>query len=331
MMLLIILVTACGGAAAPEGSNDMNSDLAKEAMSDTSAADGAEEKLSVVDDTNTELTFEQPVERVACVVSFCIDVMAELGMEPVAISEGGVRTIATQEEFYGEKGQTFASIGGSFFEPNLEDLVNAKPDLVIGLKGVHDALREGLDGVAPIILVNPVHYSESLELIEAIGRITGKTAEAMAAAETFLAKLKEAKEMSPKNKKALIMFGSDVNFAVVTDSGLGGTVMKEIAVYPWKVNDPSEDPYGDGSIPYSLEKLLEENPDAIFVESYSFGPGTKPLSEQLADLPLWSELRAVKENKVIEVRSPIWGDGRGTRSLGILLDESMKFLYPELY
>ena len=33
-------------------------------------------------------------------------------------------------------------IGGSFFEPNLEDIAAAQPDLVFGLGGVHDGLRE---------------------------------------------------------------------------------------------------------------------------------------------------------------------------------------------
>jgi iron complex transport system substrate-binding protein len=336
----LLVLSACSGAETdpqPEREHEERTDASRTEHSgeDASALEGADAgaadgTLSLVDDTGTELVFDRPVERVACVVSLCIDLMAELGMEPIAIGESGVRTIATQPEFYGERGLEFASIGGSFFEPNLEDLVTVKPDLVIGLKGVHDALREGLTGVAPILLANPASYSDSLALLEAVGRVTGKTVEAKAAADAFLAKLEAAKEASPKDEKALIMYGSDVNFAIVTDSGLGGTVMKEIADYPWKVTDPSEDPYGEGSIPYTLEKLLQENPDAIFVESYSYSPGTKPLSEQLAELPLWSELKAVRDDRVVEVRSPIWGDGRGTRSLGILIDEAMAFLYPEL-
>ncbi|MBN2984522.1 ABC transporter substrate-binding protein [Cohnella algarum] len=126
------------------------------------------------------------------------------------------------------------------------------------------------------------------------------------------------------------MYGSDVNFSIVTESGLGGTVMKD-SDYPWKVENPADDPYGEGSVPYSLERLLEENPDVIFVESYSYSPGTKPVSEQLAASPIWSKLKAVQNGQVHEVRSPIWGDGRGTRSLGVMLDESLAILYPDLY
>jgi iron complex transport system substrate-binding protein len=120
-------------------------------------------------------------------------------------------------------------------------------------------------------------------------------------------------------------------FSIVTASNIGGTVLAEVTNYPWKVANPADDPYGEGSIPYSLEKLLIENPDVIFVESYSYSPGTKPLSEQLAESPIWSKLKAVQDKQVHEVRSPIWGDGRGTRSLGILLDEAVKIIYPDVF
>ncbi|ASA21585.1 ABC transporter substrate-binding protein [Paenibacillus donghaensis] len=330
LLTVSMLITACSNEADEETAATQQPEPAATQLAAEAPADSFEPH-QIVDASGEELEFSKKVEKVACVVSLCVDILAELGLEPIAIAESGVRTIATEDEFYGEHGKAFASIGGSFFEPNLEDIVTVKPDLVIGLLGVHDALREGLTGVAPVYLAGPKTYTDSLAILETIGKLTGRTAEAKAAAEKFLDKLDEAKQKAPKDKKALIMYGSDVNFSIVTDSGLGGSILKEVSDYPFKVNDPSEDPYGEGSVQYSLEKLLEEDPDVIFVESYSYSPGTKTLSEQMGELPLWSKLTAVKEQQVIEVRSPIWGDGRGTRSLGILLDESLAALYPDLF
>lgn len=286
--------------------------------------------VTIEDVTGETLVFDKPVVKVACVVSLCVDVLAELGLEPAAIAEGGVRVIASAPEFYGSQGEAFPSIGGSFFEPSLEDLVTAAPDLVIGLQGVHDTLRDGLEGIAPLYLVNPVHYEDSLAILETMGQITGRTEEAAVAGRQFRDKLATASAKAPKDKKALIIYGSDVNFSVITDSGLGGTVMAEISDYPWKVEKPEDDPFGEGAVPYSLERLLVEDPDVIFVQSYTFSPDAAPVSKQLAASPLWGKLTAVKNEQVHEVRSPIWGDGRGTRSLGILIDESMAILYPEL-
>ncbi|MBD2868471.1 ABC transporter substrate-binding protein [Paenibacillus sp. IB182493] len=332
LIAALLLLAACGSSG---GTGDDLTGAASSAPEESAAPETGTEQTfqptTVTDDTGATIAIDKPVEKVACIVSLCVDVLAELGMEPSALAESGVRVIASSPEFYGSKGETFPSIGGSFFEPSLEDLVTSAPDLVIGLKGAHDTLREGLGGVAPLFLASPSHYNDSLRFLETIGQLTGKTEEAAAAKARFLDKLKAAGEKAPKDKKALIIFGSDVNFSVVTATGLGGTIMKEISDYPWKVEKPEDDPYGEGSVPYSLEKLLVEDPDVIFVESYSYAPDTKPVSEQLAESPLWSKLKAVQNGQVHEVRSPIWGDGRGTRSLGVMLDESLAILYPDLF
>lgn len=337
LILMVMMLAACGTNT--NNANNSESSATKETTDDGTAApeetqkpesESSFQRVTVTDVTGASIIVDKPVEKVACIVSLCVDVLAELGMKPAAIAESGVRVIASSPEFYGSEGETFPSIGGSFFEPSLENIVTAEPDLVIGLSGVHDTLREGLNGVAPLFLANPKHYDDSIAFLETIGELTGRTAEAAAAKQAFLDKLKEAGQQAPKDNKALIIYGSDVNFSVITDSGLGGTIMKEIASYPWKVEKPEDDPYGEGSVPYSLEKLLIENPDVIFVESYSYSPGTKPVSEQLAESPLWSKLKAVQNDQVHEVRSPIWGDGRGTRSLSILMDEALAKLYPEL-
>jgi iron complex transport system substrate-binding protein len=344
-MLLIavaLLVSGCGQNKNGESSNPSNASASAAIHESPEASPSAPpiasepasslfEPITIEDASGETIEIKKQVEKIVCIVAMCVDLMAELDLEPVAIGESGVRTIASAPEFYGSKGESFTSIGGSFFEPNLEDIVTAAPDLVIGLEGVHEPLADGLKGVSQLYLVSPNSYAQAVEELETIGKITGKTAEAEASKSRFLDKLAKAKELSPKNKKALIMYGSDVNFGIVTATGIGGTVLKEVTDYPWTVSDPAEDAYGEGAIQYSLEKVLEQNPDVLFIESYSYSPGTKSLSEQLAASPLWSKLQAVQNKQVYEVRSPIWGDGRGTRSLGILLDESMKILYPDQF
>lgn len=80
---------------------------------------GKQVSLEVVDDTGKKLTFNKTPERIGCLTEICVDTLHQLGLEPVAVSAGG---ITTESEFFGEKGKHFAIIGGSFFEPNLEDI-----------------------------------------------------------------------------------------------------------------------------------------------------------------------------------------------------------------
>lgn len=97
-----------------------------------------------------------------------------------------------------------------------------------------------------------------------------------------------------------------------TDVAAG--LFPKISHYPWKSRGV------DGS--YSLEEILARDVDVLFVETLSFGAPDGRLSDKLADNPLWSRIPAVKNGKVIEVDSEVWAKGRGTRSLGIVLDEA---------
>ncbi len=73
---------------------------------------------------------------------------------------------------------------------------------------------------------------------------------------------------------------------------------------------------------YSLEEILAKDVDVLFVETLSFGDAEGELSEKLAGNPLWSKIPAVRNGDVHEVNSEVWAKGRGTRSLGIVLDEA---------
>jgi len=299
-------------------------------LPDTVATSGTSaNSLSFTDATGTQVTLPKAPERIACVTEICVDILWQLGLNPVAVTATG---LASLPEFYGERATTFGVIGGSFFEPSLEDITTAKADLVIGLGGVHEGLRDGLQPIAPLYIMNPRTYTESITYLRDIGRLTGRTAEADTAAQTFLDRLSAYKTESPKNKTALIMFGGDVNFGIDTAGALVGSMLSEVTSYPWAAPPPGTEGHESGGIQFSLEQVLKQDPDVLFVETYGFGPTPpKPLSEQLAANPLWGELTAVKNNQVHEVSFTIWGTGRGLRSLGLVLDEAMPKLYPDVF
>jgi len=289
--------------------------------------EGNSAEATFKDVTGTEISVALPVEKVACLTEICVDALVELGLKPAAVTAGG---LAPEPEFYGEEAASLGQIGGSFFEPNLEDISLAGPDLVIGLEGTHEGLREGLAGIAPLYIVQPRSMQESIEFLQHMGQLTGRIAEAEAAEKRLLDKFNFYKEHSPKDKTALVMYGSDVNFGIDTAGSLVGSMLAEVTQYPWPAPE-ADGGHQAGGMAYSLEKVLENDPDYIFVETFTFSPDSQPLSEQFKTNPLWSRLRAVKNGQVHEMRTSVWASGRGTRSLGIILDEAMSHMYPELY
>ncbi len=285
--------------------------------------------LSYTDWTKTTVTLTKHPERVVCLVALCEDILFELGMEPAAIND----TFAQNPEFWGDKGKTFAQIGGGFAAPNLEDIAKIKPDLVIGFIP-HIGLREALKPIAPLFIMNPASYQDSLAYLHTIGRLTNRTAKAEDSTRGFLQKMAAYKAKAPNNKVPLILFGTNTNFSIFTSGSLFGSVLSEVTNYPWAppgagdVGAPDQEP---GSLQYSLEKILQKDPDVLLVESFNFAPGSPSLSQQLKANPLWSELKAVKTNQVYEVRTAIYIFGRGTHSMSIALDDAMKKIYPETF
>ena len=294
----------------------------------TPAATSVSSTFSLTDSTGERMTFTKRPVRVACLTEICPDIMAELGLEPVAVND----PLSSDPRFFGSRADGFRVIGGSFFEPSLEDIAAAEPDLVIGLGGVHNSLRDALRPIAPIYIVNPLTYEDSIHYLREVGAAMGRSAEAEKGAQRFLSKLEDYRARSPKDRTALVMYGSDANFGINTESALTGGLLAEVTGYPWPNPSLDQGGHSSGSMQFSLEGVLNVDPDVIFVQTIAF-PGFQPppLAEQLAANPLWSELRAVQNGEVHEVSFGLWSTGRGTRSLGLVLDEAMPLLYPNVF
>lgn len=333
--ILVLLVAACSAAPsapaptlAPTASAPTAATAPAAPTAAPTTAGEASSAMSFTDATGTTVTLPAPPARIACLTEICTDILAELGLMPAAVND----PLAEDPRFFGTDGAAIPRIGGSFFEPSLEDVAAAQPDLVIGLGGVHEATRDGLASIAPLYIMNPRTYADSLSYLADVGRLTGRETEAQAAAEAFTTKLERYRSDSPQDRSALIMWGSDVNFGIDTAGSLVGGLLSEVTDYPWPAPPVGSEGHASGGIPFSLEQVLTVNPAVLFIQTISFGPvASTPLSDQLAANPLWSELQAVSNGDVHEVSFSLWSTGRGTRSLGLILDEAMPLLYPETF
>lgn len=312
LFMLMLTLVACGGQPEPTNTGSIT------------------QNLTFIDATHTTITLPKQPARIVCLVSLCEDILAELGLTPVAVND----TFGQNPAFFGEAAQKIAVIGGPFFNPNVEDIAKVTPDLVIGLANVHESLRDALKPIAPLYIMNPATYNDSIFYLKDIGRLTGRSTQANAAAQRFLHKLATYKAKSPDNTSALLIYGSDVNFNIFTQASLPGGLLAQVTPYPWPAPGAGAAPASDhepGAIPYSLEKIVAVNPDVLFIASLTFAAGTQSLSKQLASSPVWSQLKAVKNHQVYEVDPNFYIFGRGTRSLELALDDAMGKLYPTMF
>ncbi|MGR8011935.1 ABC transporter substrate-binding protein [Streptomyces hypolithicus] len=266
---------------------------------------------SITDTRGVTITAKTPPKRVVCLVALCDDMLAELGMTPAATNSA----LLAHPKFLGEKqAAKIPVVPGGFLSPEIEAVLSHKSDLVIGLQDTHGKLAPALKGATTFWPVQPSTWQDSVGYLRDLAALTGRTQQAEAAEKRLRTKLARA-ERKKSDKTALIIFGSDENFGVATPKNdVAAGLFPKISSYPWKGRGV------EGS--YSIEEILSRDVDVLFVETLSFGAPDGKLSEKLAKNPLWAQIPAVKNGKVFEVDSEVWAKGRGTRSLGLVLDEA---------
>ncbi|GAA5056628.1 iron complex transport system substrate-binding protein [Thermocatellispora tengchongensis] len=270
--------------------------------------------LTVTDPHGKTFTLKKKPERVVCLTGLCDDALVELGLAPVATT---TPKLLSRPDYLGAKGADVPVIPGSFGGEDVAKIAEAKPDLVIGLAGVHDQLRTAVEKFAPLWVVQVKSYDDSIGYLRALAQLTDRGQQQAAAETRFRAKLADgltrAKAAGLDKKPVLAMYGGTA-IGVNTTEDVLGHFMSQFFAYPW----PSKGGGFETAQAYSIEEILAKAPQVIFIQSF----GTS-VSEHYKDNPVWKRVPAVAAGKVYEVPTELWASGRGTRAFGIILDEAL--------
>ncbi|MFB8775216.1 ABC transporter substrate-binding protein [Streptomyces broussonetiae] len=310
-----VLGAALLGCGADTGTKE--TDAANAAGNDVTdvTVEPIQETRRLTDAGGVTISLTEKPQRIVCLVALCDDILTELGITPVATNN----ELLAQPGFLGaEKAKQVDVIPGGFIAPEVEAILSHRPDLVIGLEDTHGKLAPALKDATTFWPMQPAKWQDSVAYLRDVAALTGRTAEGERAERAFRTKLAAA-ERNKSDRTALIIYGSDENFGVATPgTDVAAGLFPKLADYPWKSRGV------EGS--YSLEEILAQGVDVLFVETMSFGEPDGTLSEKLAENPLWGKIPAVRDGNVHEVNSEVWAKGRGTRSLGIVLDEAVAAL-----
>jgi iron complex transport system substrate-binding protein len=339
ILSLVLILTACGDAIPTSVSVTTTSVASKAATTAvatntavaTSAATAAAAstttqtqttELTFTDKSGYKLTLAKKAERVVCLNFDCVDWLAEFGMMPIGVGKE-IAAYTPLPYLFGEKAKQIPTVGGSVFEPNLEEITKAKPDLIIGYANFHENIREPLKAVAPVMVTESTSLNEAYESLKGFALLVGKSAQAESAIKRFQDRYQSYKAKSPKDKTVMFTYGDGASFVVRTDKSLVCRIFNEMAKCPWMSTAKDS----QGGTPYSLEEVLKADPDAIYVYTL---PDKPKISEQLKDNNIWKELKAVKNRQVLDLEA-VLVECSGMRSLNELLDQIMTRLYPQVF
>lgn len=299
LTLTALLLVACGKV----GGNDSD-ESNKESKS--------KDSVTIKHDGGTTHIDKKPQRVVSLEFSF-VDALAALDIKPVGVADDGKkdRILKPIRDKIGD----YKSVGARK-QPNLEEISNQKPDLIIADSNRHKGIQQDLEKIAPTIMLSSFDsdYKDNIEAFKTISKAVGKE-------DKGKDRLKEHNELMDKYKKEITMDKSQPVLAtVIAKSGLlahpentyVGDLLKELG-FNNALNKTETDnlskylkgPY----VQLNSEVLSDINPGRMFimVDKGKNDPNLKKQEEE----PVWQSLDAVKNDNVSVVDRNTWARARG--------------------
>lgn len=266
--------------------------------------------LTITDFLGREVTIPQMPERIVSLAPSTTEILFELGL--------GDRIVGvTDYDNYPEEAKKKPKVGG-FKGPNLEAIVAQKPDLIFAssLSGrEHMEVLEKL-GI-PVVMLEAGEISRINNTIELLGAITNSKEKGTQLIDAFNRKLEELAAKLQGVPRISVYYIVDLQNNWTAGRG---TFIHELINLAGGRN-VAEDVEGWAN--YSLEKIVEKNPQVIITSTHTGKP------EDLQKKAGFQDLEAVKNNRVY-----IFQDSniisRPSHRIVEGLEQLIRFLHPEV-
>ncbi len=253
-----------------------------------------EEDIAYMGASGEEVTIKKNPQRVVVLQNSLLEMWDQAGGTVVGrVEESEDKTVENAMS---------AEVVGAMGSPSLEKILALQPDLVIASPS-YSAQRE----MIPVLKQNNIQvidldndlledYYKTVRLFTAI---TGREDLYENHVNDIQKKVDEIVSKAPedKNYKAVIMFATAKSITVRDSDTMVGEMVKDLNVI--NISDSAD--AGADTKTFSMEKILQEDPDFIFVQT--MGSDLEKITERLKsdalDNPAWASLTAVKEDRYI--------------------------------
>ncbi|SMX86485.1 siderophore ABC transporter substrate-binding protein [Brevibacterium antiquum] len=277
-----------------------------QAAADDAGADADTGSTIDVEDNNGEQSVASPPSSVVATDNRTFETLDTWGIE---LSAGAVSLMP--EDLSYTKDDSILDLG-SHREPDLEKVVEAKPDLIINgqrFAQFHDDLAK-LAPEATVLELDPRDGedfgSELKRQTTTLGEVFGKQDEAQKTIDDYDASVKRAKAAYDSTDKAmgLITSAGDIGYSAPSNGRTVGPVFDILDLDPaLEVESSSEDHQGDD---ISVEAIADSKPELMIVldRDASFAPedrdeGSAPAAEVLEDSEALKDVPAIKDDKIV--------------------------------
>lgn len=280
--------------------------------------------LTITDDAGRKVVLKNKPERVVSLSPSFLGMIEAVDGKVIGRATSKVGTIPESMKDAQEVGFTY--------NIDVERVVALKPDCVLALKGQHDKFISLLESNnIPVIEIDVRTYKEVQSALKLIGKVYGVQQKGEQAAEKLDNEISKISEKIPKDeKKIVILHASAKNVTVELDGTIAGSAAKLLGFK--NVAAGSTPLSGDpDKTPYSLEELVKNNPDLIFITSMGTDAAIENrLRSDVQSNPAWNSLQAVRENKIIFLPEQLFLINPGLQ-YPKAVEYMAKTVYPEVF
>ncbi|GAA3755811.1 iron complex transport system substrate-binding protein [Spinactinospora alkalitolerans] len=289
---------------------------------DEAAAAGSEGFPITVEHAMGETTVESEPMTIVALDSSYVDAAVALELDVV-----GRITYAAGDEalpaYLGEEGRTYAgdaTIVGDLEAPDLAEVAELEPDLIVSAKVRHEDVYDQLSRIAPTVFseTTGATWKDNIELL---ARATGKedlAAEKLDAYHERAAALGEAiteESGGEAPTMTLARFVGGPKVRLYSSNSFTGIVQSDVGL-PRPEGAP--DAADDISVDLSQEEILDLDADHIFVSVWNDGTGeSQKGADEFATNPLWDQL----EGEQHQVDDTEWLTSVSLQGANAILDD----------
>lgn len=283
--------------------------------------------VTFTDDSGETFNLPEVPAKVVVLNSSNLELFIAAGGQLSAYGESG-----TMPKYLEGHIQGLPSVG-TVQNPDIERIVNMKPDLVIGMNfPFHIALKPSLQQAGiPLAVFNVQNRDDLIDKMDVFGRITGKPEQAAARVHDINTAISTAQtRVGSGSRRVLVVYGTPESFNMALPKSFIGE-MTELAggINVAPKNAAGGNGMMNGFAPISLEYVTMANPDMILVITHNNATAIEG-SDLLSKLPAWNSLQAVKNERVYNLPFDTYGINPTVR-LGTAVLELSALIYPELY
>ena len=245
----------------------------------------------ITDDNGRLVRFDAKPQRIVVTSASFIAPLYAVGSEVVGRPVTKSKVIPEAES---------AATIGPVYQIDTEKIIALQPDLVIINKGMNEKLIETLAANnIKTLVIEMKSYEDVKREIGIFSALTGEKAKGDALIAKMDADIAAVRTSVPQEKKRIsIIHSTGQGLSVQLDGSIAGSIAKMLGWENTASGMPALDKNPDAA-PYSMETLVAQNPDIIFVTSMGEEAEIRASMEAMfAENPAWQSVAAIREGRV---------------------------------